>query len=161
MAHLLYLCMVKSSKNSDWSACSLHTLPTLWLVSLWQHTPSLLSDWSVCAHTHPPYSKIGQSVLTNTLPGLRMRQYICVKEPITIVKFNGKSKLTPTDRHTHSLTTYSSVLGLPFIFFGGGRAITMTLAWLDWLKDGQSTKSYAPFRDEKLTKRLSRLLKGQ
>ena len=56
--HFISPCMVKLSKNSNWSACFythtpcsligqtvlFHTLPSLWLVSLFPSTPSLHSD---------------------------------------------------------------------------------------------------------------------
>ena len=96
------------------------SLPSDW--SVHAHTPSLQSDWSAPTFTHPLSPLIGQPLLLHTLPPLwlvspcsytpslpsdwsiGMSPCFCLNEPITMVKFNGKSKQqhthTPTDNRT-------------------------------------------------------------
>ena len=106
---LLYPCMVKLLKNSDWPA-----LP---------YTLSLVSDWSACAHTYhtlpaPWLVSLNGPIQPSQISdwSVWMSTYFCVNEPITMVKFNGKSTKLQTDRQTdiHTYTLTSTVLSPPF-----------------------------------------------
>ena len=68
--------------------------PKFWLVWLLAYTLSLYSDWSSCPHYLPALCLVNQKGPIHSLPSLWL---VNQKGPIiTMVKFNGKSKLTFT-----------------------------------------------------------------